>query len=111
MSKTGKPRRVFSTFVAESRADTIDVPDDDGSVLISLPQPHFWSARAKEHAVREEGPAMIRELVGDEQADRFFARSFELGLDEGQAAATLLAYLTAELGAETLGESSASSTS
>lgn len=108
MSKKGAPRKSFTSYLAEQRARSIDLTDDDGNVLLAVPTPQFWPKAAVDAAKDEDGAKAMRLIVG---ADAFDAFAESIGLDPDVAAANAIAYIVDDLGVATLGESSASSKS
>lgn len=108
MSKKGAPRKSFTSYLAEQRARTIDLTDDDGKVLLAVPTPQFWPKAALDAAKAEQAAEAMRQIVGADTFDEF---ADSIGLDPDVAAANAIAYIVDDLGVATLGESSASSKS
>jgi len=107
MSKKGAPRKSFTSYVVEQKADPITLEDDDGNVLLSVPRPQFWSKDHKRLADNEDGVALFGSLCGE---DEFAAFVEAIGETPDVSAQLAMAYIVETLGGNP-GESSASSTS
>lgn len=105
MSKTGAPRKSFRRYVEEKRSETIDVPDDDGTVLLALPLPQFWPEEAAAAARGEDGVRLLELLVGDDGAAAFFDAMADTGLSRHVLAGNVLAWIIEEEMGTDLGES------
>lgn len=98
----------FNTFIEERAADRIDVTDDDGKVIASVPRPQFWTAAAQARAAAGEGPEFWHEVIGVEAFERVLAAAPDY--EPKIVADLLMDYVMTEVGID-LGKLSASSQS
>ncbi len=107
MSSTDAPkRRSFTAYVEQAAAETIDLTDDDGNVLLAVPKPQFWGADAEAAAKANDVVTFWRILVGDDAFDAFCAA---LPYDEVVCGNNAMQFVVEEIGGASLGELLASS--
>ena len=109
MSSTDAPqRRSFTAFVEKAAAETIDLCDDDGNVLLAVPKPQFWGKDAEKAAKSNDVVKFWQLLVGKEAFAEFCER---FPYDEVVCGNNAMAFVVEEIGGASVGELLASSQS
>ncbi len=106
MSTDAPKRRSFTAFVEQAAAETIDLTDDDGNILLSVPKPQFWGADAEAAAKVNDVVKFWQLLVGEEAFATFCDA---LPYDPVVCGNNAMQFVVEEIGGASVGELLASS--